>query len=162
MKVEIIDPKQSLVEKAGEILLEAGSLADNLAVFPGKRPAHFLRKYLAEKKGSAFKAPVITSMDGFIDLAAEELGFNGAPASQLDLAYLLYDRLKTQLCQRGNCLGMGGGPGHELVQQRAARHRIQARLGRIERFGAEAVARKGAERAGGLVGEHAGAALDCF
>ena len=99
MKVEIIDPKQSLVEKAGEILLEAGSLADNLAVFPGKRPAHFLRKYLAEKKGSAFKAPVITSMDGFIDLAAEELGFNGAPASQLDLAYLLYDRLKTQLCR---------------------------------------------------------------
>ena len=99
MKVEIIDPKQSLVEKAGDILLSAGSLADNLVVFPGKRPAHFLRKYLAEKKGAAFKAPVITSMDGFIDLAAEELGFSGPAASQLDLAYLLYDRLKTQLCR---------------------------------------------------------------
>ncbi len=99
MEVEIIDPKQSLVEKAGNLLLSAGSLADNLVVFPGKRPAHFLRKYLAEKKGSAFKAPVITSMDGFIDLAAEELGINGAAASQLDLAYLLYHNLKAQLCR---------------------------------------------------------------
>jgi hypothetical protein len=87
------------VEKAGEILLSAGSLADNLAVFPGKRPAHFLRKYLAEKKGAAFKAPVITSMDGFIDLAAEELGLSKPAASQLDLAYLLYHNLKTQLCR---------------------------------------------------------------
>lgn len=99
LRIDIIDPKQSLVEKAGDILLSAGSLADNLVVFPGKRPAHFLRKYLAEKKGSAFKAPVITSMDGFIDLAAEELGLNGPSASQLDLAYLLYDRLKNQLCR---------------------------------------------------------------
>lgn len=99
LKVEIIDPKQSLVEKAGEILLSAGSLPDNLVVFPGKRPAHFLRKYLAEKQGAAFKAPVITSMDGFIDLAAGELGFDKPAASQLDLAYLLYHNLKTQLCR---------------------------------------------------------------
>ncbi len=99
MRIEILDPKQSLVEKAGDILLSAGSLADNLVVFPGKRPAHFLRKYLAGKKSSAFKAPAITSMDGFIDLAAEELGFTQPAASQLDLAYLLYYRLKDQLCR---------------------------------------------------------------
>lgn len=98
MKLEIIGGKESLVEKAGEILLSAGSLADNLVVFPGKRPAHFLRKYLAEKRGGALKAPVITSMDGFIDLAAEELGIKGAEASSLDLAEMLYGRLKKELC----------------------------------------------------------------
>ena len=98
MKLIIIDPKESLVEKAGKILLESRAIADNLVVFPGKRPAHFLRKYLAEKQGKAFKAPVIVSMDGFMDLAAQELGLLGREASQLDLAYLLYDQLKAELC----------------------------------------------------------------
>jgi len=98
MKIEIIGPKDSLVGKAGEILLCAGSLADNMAVFQGKRPAHFLRKYLAEKRGGPLRAPVITSMDGFIDQAAAELGIEGGEASALDLAEALYGRLKKELC----------------------------------------------------------------
>ena len=67
-------------------------------MFPGKRPAHFLRRYLAEKRGAALKAPVIASMDGFVELAAQQLGIVGREASQLDLAYLLYHRLKAELC----------------------------------------------------------------
>ena len=98
MKIDLIDPKDSLVEKAGDILLCAGSLADNMAVFQGKRPAHFLRKYLAAARGGPLRAPVITSMDGFIDLAAAELGIKGAEASALDLAETLYGRLKKELC----------------------------------------------------------------
>lgn len=98
MKLSIIGDKENLVEKAGEILLSSGALADNLVIFPGKRPAHFLRKYLAEKRGAALKVPVITSMDGFIDLAAEGLGLKGAGASALDLAEVLYGRLKKELC----------------------------------------------------------------
>ncbi|KAF0125266.1 MAG: hypothetical protein FD189_1788 [Elusimicrobia bacterium] len=98
MSITVIDPGTSLVERAGEILLSAGSLPGNLVVFPGKRPAHFLRKYLADKKGAALRAPVITSMDGFVDLAAEELGIKGAAASTLDLAELLHSRLKKELC----------------------------------------------------------------
>ncbi|OIO03837.1 MAG: hypothetical protein AUJ51_03345 [Elusimicrobia bacterium CG1_02_56_21] len=98
MKITIIRPEENLVEKAGEILLSAGSLADNIIVFPGKRPAHFLRRYLAGKRGAAMPAPVITSMDGFIDLAAEELGIKGKEASPLDLAEVLYGRLKNELC----------------------------------------------------------------
>jgi hypothetical protein len=98
MKLSVIEPKESLVEKAGEILLDSRAMANNLVVFPGKRPAHFLRKYLAGKLGRAFKAPVITSMDGFMDQAAQELGIQGREASQLDLAHLLYDRLKAELC----------------------------------------------------------------
>ena len=98
MKVHIIGPKENLVEKAGGILLTAGTLADNIVIFPGKRPAHFLRRYLAEQRGGALRAPVITSMDGFIDLAAEELGLKGKQASALDLAEVLYGRLKKELC----------------------------------------------------------------
>jgi len=98
MKLNILSPEENLVEKAGEILLSSKSLADNLVVFPGKRPAHFLRKYLAEKRGAAQRAPVITSMDGFIELAAEELGIKGAEAPALDLAGLLYGGLKKELC----------------------------------------------------------------
>lgn len=98
MNITIIDPKSSLVAKTGEILLASRSVADNLVVFPGKRPAHFLRRLLAEHKGAALRAPVITSMDGFVDLAAQELGIKGRDASGLDLAGLLYGRLKGELC----------------------------------------------------------------
>jgi CRISPR/Cas system-associated exonuclease Cas4 (RecB family) len=99
LNITIIDPKASLVGRTGEVLLSAKSLENNIVVFPGKRPGHFLRKYLAEEKGSALRAPVITSMDEFMGLAAEELGLKGREASQLDLAYLLYDRLKAALCR---------------------------------------------------------------
>ena len=98
MNITIIDPKSSLVAKTGELLLASRSLADNLVVFPGKRPAHFLRRLLAEKKGSALRAPTIVSMDGVMDLAALELGVKGREASRLDLAHLLYARLKADLC----------------------------------------------------------------
>jgi len=98
VKIDVIGAKDNLVERSGEILLSAGSLADNLVIFPGKRPAHFLRKFLAEKKGSALKAPVIISMDGFIDLAAEELGITAPSASPLDLAGVLYGGLRKEFC----------------------------------------------------------------
>ncbi|MDA8132150.1 MAG: PD-(D/E)XK nuclease family protein [Elusimicrobia bacterium] len=98
MSIEIIDPKASLAEKAGELLLSAREPEKCVVVFPGKRPAHFLRKHLAEKKGGALKSPVITSMDGFVELAAEELGIKGTAVSALDLAEVLYGRLKKELC----------------------------------------------------------------
>jgi ATP-dependent helicase/nuclease subunit B len=99
LKLTVIGQNESLVEKAGEILLSSAAPENCMVVFPGKRPAHFLRRYLAEKKGSALRSPVITSMDGFMDLAAGELGIKGREASALDLAYLLYDRLKAELCR---------------------------------------------------------------
>ncbi|HNW44980.1 MAG TPA: PD-(D/E)XK nuclease family protein [Elusimicrobiales bacterium] len=98
MKITVLGPKESLAEKTGELLLSAKSLADNIVVFPGKRPAHFLRRYLAERRGGALRSPVITSMDGFMDLAAQELGIKGKEASALDLAGVLYGRLKKELC----------------------------------------------------------------
>ncbi len=94
------------MEKAGELLLSGRKPESSVVVFPGKRPGHFLRRYLAEKTGSALRAPAILSMDGFIDLAADELGVKGREASRLDLAWLLYDRLKGELCRV-----IGRGPG---------------------------------------------------
>ncbi len=99
MNIVITDPKSSLVEKAGELLLSGKKPESSIVVFPGKRPGHFLRRYLAEKKGAALRAPAILAMDGFIDLAAEQLGIKGREASRLDLAWLLYDRLKSELCR---------------------------------------------------------------
>ncbi|MFA6435061.1 MAG: PD-(D/E)XK nuclease family protein [Elusimicrobiales bacterium] len=95
---EVLGPREDLVEKTGELLCASGVSEDDLVVFPGKRPAHFLRRYLAGKLGKALRAPVIISMDGFIDLAAEELGIKGAKPSALDLAGVLYGRLKNELC----------------------------------------------------------------
>ncbi|MCM2266316.1 MAG: PD-(D/E)XK nuclease family protein [Elusimicrobiales bacterium] len=99
MNIRVISAAENLVEETGKLLLSGGPLAENLAVFPGKRPAHFLRKYLADRQGRAFKAPVVTSMDGFIDLAAAELGLKGREAPPLDLAAVLYARLKPELCR---------------------------------------------------------------
>jgi CRISPR/Cas system-associated exonuclease Cas4 (RecB family) len=99
VSLKVIGYKERLVEKTGELLLACNSPENCVVVFPGKRPAHFLRKYLAEKRGAALRAPLITSMDGFMDLAAEELLIKGRAASTLDLAYLLYDSLKAQLCR---------------------------------------------------------------
>ncbi len=99
MAIKIIPEGGNLAEEAGDILLAARSLADNIVVFPGKRPAHFLRKYLADKRGGALRAPRILSMDGFIDLAAEELGISGGEASALDQAGVLYGRLKKESCR---------------------------------------------------------------
>ena len=46
---------------------DGNDYSGNLIIFPGKRPAHFLRKALAERTGTAFIPPHIASMDGFID-----------------------------------------------------------------------------------------------
>ncbi|MCX5784983.1 MAG: PD-(D/E)XK nuclease family protein [Elusimicrobia bacterium] len=93
MKINIIGPRENLVEKAGGILLADKSLADNIVVFPGKRPAHFLRKYLADKLGAAFEPPVIFSMDGFIDHLAELAQIKGTELSNLDAVGILYDNM---------------------------------------------------------------------
>lgn len=98
MSLKVIGQDKDLVEETGELLLATGAPEACLAVFPGKRPAHFLRRWLAEHKGGALRAPAVTSMDGFMDLAAAELGIKGRTASPLDLAEVLHGRLKKELC----------------------------------------------------------------
>ncbi|HAF96678.1 MAG: hypothetical protein A2X34_07945 [Elusimicrobia bacterium GWC2_51_8] len=91
--LKIISHKESLVEMAGEILLKSAALEKNIVVFPGKRPAHFLRKYLADKLGAAFEPPVILSMDGLMDYLVELAGIKGTELSNLDAVGVLYDNM---------------------------------------------------------------------
>lgn len=44
-----------------------------LVVFPGKRPSHFLRKFLAKKIRGSFIPPLILSIDEFVDFVYETL-----------------------------------------------------------------------------------------
>ena len=67
MKVRIPEGT-SLIEAVGKRLLRSDlPLEGHVIVFPGRRPAHFLRRFLAERKNSAFRPPSIFSMDDFID-----------------------------------------------------------------------------------------------
>ena len=67
----VFPPSVSLVEEAAARLVAKGpDFSQNLVVFPGKRPAHFLRKAVAEKIGSGCIPPVIFSIEEFVDYVA--------------------------------------------------------------------------------------------
>jgi len=60
----IVPAGASLIDEIARRLLDSGrDVRDALVVFPGKRPAHFLRRRLAEELGSSFIPPRILSMD---------------------------------------------------------------------------------------------------
>jgi len=95
MNIQTINAEENIIARAGELLLAdgAGGLKAYIAVFPGKRPAHFLRRYLADRLGTAFEPPVIFSMDGFIDHLAELAQLKGTELSNLDAVGILYDNM---------------------------------------------------------------------
>jgi hypothetical protein len=67
----VFPPSVSLVdEAAARLVAEDADFSQNLVVFPGKRPAHFLRKAVAEKIGSGCIPPVIFSIEEFVDYVA--------------------------------------------------------------------------------------------
>ncbi len=69
----IIEPREDLIEKTADLIRPHGKdYSHNLVVFPGRRPAHFLRRELALKKEGSFIPPLILSMDGFVDFITEE------------------------------------------------------------------------------------------
>jgi ATP-dependent helicase/nuclease subunit B len=70
----IIGQGENLIEKTASLLMPPGKdYSHNLVVFPGRRPAHFLRRELAQRGEGSFIPPLILSMDGFIDYVAEAL-----------------------------------------------------------------------------------------
>ena len=67
-KTLVIEPTQKLIETVVSLIEPSGADYSRTAiVFPGKRPAHFLRKLLAERIGHSFIPPRIFSFDEFID-----------------------------------------------------------------------------------------------
>jgi ATP-dependent helicase/nuclease subunit B len=91
MKTYLLSPRLSLVDAiADELVCEARDFSRNLVVFPGKRPAHYLRKAVAARAGGAHLPPVVLSMDEFIDRAFESVD-ERPKIDPLDAVALLYD-----------------------------------------------------------------------
>jgi ATP-dependent helicase/nuclease subunit B len=64
----VIPPSCDLVAEVAELLQGSDNdFSDNLVVFPGKRPAHFLRKVIADRTRSAYVPPAVLSIEEFID-----------------------------------------------------------------------------------------------
>ncbi|MBI5102147.1 MAG: PD-(D/E)XK nuclease family protein [Nitrospirae bacterium] len=75
MNYQIIPPDRDLIHVILSGLSASGKdYSSNMVIFPGKRPAHFLRKALADELKSGFIPPVCCSMDEFIDSVYEEFG----------------------------------------------------------------------------------------
>jgi len=70
----IISPDENLVgEVAARLEADGIDYSRNMVVFPGKRPAHFLRKRLGEQLGRSYIPPRAFSIDTFIDYVHSEL-----------------------------------------------------------------------------------------
>ena len=67
MSIELVPPGANLVEEVARRIEAAGDPAQAVVVFPGKRPAHFLRRRLARSRGSAFVPPHVVSMDELVN-----------------------------------------------------------------------------------------------
>ena len=95
MSVTLIPAGANLVDEVARRIEESGDPADSLVVFPGKRPAHFLRQRLARKKGTSFVPPRILSMDELVDGIFEERdarrGKVRPKAEPIDAVAILYD-----------------------------------------------------------------------
>jgi ATP-dependent helicase/nuclease subunit B len=91
MSVLVIPSGRNL---AAEVLAHLGGkgrdYSSSLVVFPGKRPAHFLRKALAGKVGSSFIPPTTLSIDEFIDSICDELSPEGK-LETVDAVAILYE-----------------------------------------------------------------------
>lgn len=69
MKAHLLRGNADLVSHVFACLdCRGNDYSGSIVVFPGKRPAHFLRRHIGEKQGQAFIPPRICSMDEFIDL----------------------------------------------------------------------------------------------
>jgi RecB family exonuclease len=91
--VEFIGPGEGLIAAVASRLRPSGrDYSGAWVVFPEKRPAYYLLKFLAEREGAGFIPPRLDSLDTFIDrIYAERLGLAGRPIDVLDAVALLFE-----------------------------------------------------------------------
>jgi CRISPR/Cas system-associated exonuclease Cas4 (RecB family) len=89
----VLPPSVSLVdEAAGQLLPDGLDYSQNLVVFPGKRPAHFLRKVVAQAVGSSYIPPAVFSMEELIDNVYGKIdGCAAAKIETIDAIAFLFD-----------------------------------------------------------------------
>lgn len=89
-----LKPGEDLIEKVICFLEpEYNNFSNNLVVFPGKRPGHYLRKAIAERLREPFVPPKIFSSDEFIDFLFQKTD-NSKPIEALDAVAVIYELCK--------------------------------------------------------------------
>ncbi|MCX7039671.1 MAG: hypothetical protein NT005_11145, partial [Spirochaetes bacterium] len=96
MNALLLGPGENLIDAVAGRIGESGvALGDAVVVFPGKRPAHFLRQRLAAGRAAGFLPPRIFSMDQLVDAAfeARQARSGGVlpKAEAIDAVALLYE-----------------------------------------------------------------------
>ena len=98
----ILSPTEHLIEiVASHLETQGRDLSNNVIVFPGKRPAHFLRRELASRAGGSIIPPKIFSIDEFILLLYQHI--HPEPVHDLEsidavvLLHLVHSELKERL-----------------------------------------------------------------
>jgi ATP-dependent helicase/nuclease subunit B len=91
--IKIISAQDNLISVlASELTANDKDYSRQTVVFPGKRPAHFLRKSLAERDIASFFPPKIFSMDEFIEyLYRDILGHHQQVLGSVDAVAILFD-----------------------------------------------------------------------
>ena len=91
--VHVIPATAHLLQSVADILRPEGNdYSASVVVFPGKRPAHVLRKMLAERTGGAILPPRIFSIDHFVEFLLAGSGLAHRPLLHpVDAASLLFD-----------------------------------------------------------------------
>ncbi len=104
--VRLISPSMNLTDVVADLVGTTTNLSNSIVVFPGKRPAHVLRKRLSERIGSAFLPPHIFSIDLFVDfLHAEKFASTFPAVNEFDAVAILFDLHNTM---QGD-MRIGGG-----------------------------------------------------
>lgn len=91
--VSLIPADRNLIEEIRGLLVPDGNnYSANVVVFPGKRPAHALRKAIADTMNGSFIPPRIFSIDHFIDhICFEKMNLKSATLETIDAVGLLYE-----------------------------------------------------------------------
>ena len=93
MTVRVLAAAEDMVSAVADALRPEGNdYRRNLVVFPGNRPAHFLRRELARRVGGAFLPPLLQPIDDLAaKLASLHRGADRRLAGPLDAAAILFD-----------------------------------------------------------------------
>lgn len=84
-----------IAELTDFILRDGRRLDDTAVVFPGKRPALYLRRKLAEKIGRPFYAPAFFSIETFIDYIAKGSYSDFIDVEYNDAIWILYQAVES-------------------------------------------------------------------
>jgi hypothetical protein len=95
-KSYLFAPGADLIAKVRDLLpKDREALAGSLVVFPGHRPAHFLRQALTASLGGPYQPPAILSMEEFVDLLYAASGGEEPRLPDLDALSILYELHRT-------------------------------------------------------------------